>query len=274
MMKNEIVFSFASSEVGPLGRAFIKITELSTGQPKLKKIYDDYIKDNRPPELFWHDAVERLNLKVNIKTGAKNLIPKTGKLLVVSNHPFGTIDGIILCSILTKIRSDVKIITHKVLAQAPAVKHQILPIDFTSSKSALINNIMTKRKAEDHLKNDGVVIIFPNGQISTDKKYKQKIIEKEWKTFASKLTLKSKSPVLPFYFEGQNSKVFHYANKIGQTFRYSVLMYELRKKMGKTINVHIGSLIDNDKIKSIGGLKEITDYLRQETYNLDPENIH
>ena len=62
MMKNEIVFSFASSEVGPLGRAFIKITELSTGQPKLKKIYDDYIKDKRPPELFWHDAVERLNL--------------------------------------------------------------------------------------------------------------------------------------------------------------------------------------------------------------------
>ena len=94
--------------------------------------------------LFWHDAVERLNLKVNIKTGAKNLKPKTGKLLVVSNHPFGTIDGIILCSILTKIRSDVKIITHKVLAQAPAVKHQILPIDFTASKAALINNIMTK----------------------------------------------------------------------------------------------------------------------------------
>ena len=65
-MKNEIVFSFAASEVGPLSRAFIKLTELSTGQPKLKRIYDNYVKENRPPELFWHDAVERLNLKVSI----------------------------------------------------------------------------------------------------------------------------------------------------------------------------------------------------------------
>ena len=52
------------------------------------------------------------------------------------------------------------------------------------------------------------------------------------------------------------------------------MMYELRKKMGKKINVHLGSLIDNETIKSIGGLKEITDYLRQETYRLDPENIN
>ena len=39
-MKNDIVFSFASSEVGPLSRVFIKLTELSTDQPTLKEITD------------------------------------------------------------------------------------------------------------------------------------------------------------------------------------------------------------------------------------------
>ena len=53
--------------------------------------------------------------------------------------------------------------THKVLAQAPAVKNQILPIDFSNNKIALMNNINTRRAAEKHLANEGVVIIFPNG---------------------------------------------------------------------------------------------------------------
>ena len=135
-----------------------------------------------------------------------------------------------------------------------------------------MNNINTRRAAEKHLANEGVVIIFPNGGIATADKIRKKVVEKEWKQYASKLSLKWKVPVLPFFFEGQNSNVFHLANKIGQTFKYSVLMYELCKKMGKEINVHIGDLINIDTIKSIGDLKNITKYLHKKTYELDPEN--
>ncbi|PPR43797.1 MAG: hypothetical protein CFH21_00663, partial [Alphaproteobacteria bacterium MarineAlpha5_Bin11] len=106
----------------------------------------------------------------------------------------------------------------------------------------------------------------------TAEKIKQKAVEKEWKQYASKLSLKWNTPVLPIFFEGQNSKVFHIANKINQTFKYSVLMYELCKKMGKNVDVHIGDLIEFKKIKEIGDLKMITNYLYNQTYNLDPEN--
>ena len=98
------------------------------------------------------------------------------------------------------------------------------------------------------------------------------IIDKEWKTFVSKLALKCKTPILPLFFEGQNSNVFHIANKINQTLRYSVMMYELCKRMGKEINVHVGDLIKYEDIKEIGDLKEITKYLRNQTYKLDPDN--
>ena len=271
-MKNNQIFSFAANDVGPLSRLFIRLSELTTGQPKLKKIYDNYLKEERPAEYFWNDAVTRLNLKINIISKNINPIPKYGKLLIVSNHPFGVADGITICSIVTKVRNDVKLLTHEVLSRTPAISHQILPIDFSKSKHALINNIKTKNLAQRQLENGGVVIIFPNGEISSSKKLNQKVIENKWKNFASKLALKSKSPVLPLYFEGQNSKAFHIANKIGQTFRYSLMMYELRKKMGEEINVHIGNLINNKEIKSIGNLKEITDFLHKETYKLDPEN--
>ena len=271
-MKNNQIFSFAANDVGPLSRLFIRLSELTTGQPKLKKIYDNYLKEERPAEYFWNDAVTRLDLKINIISKKINPIPKYGKLLIVSNHPFGVADGITICSIVTKVRNDVKLLTHEVLSRTPAISHQILPIDFSKSKNALINNIKTKNLAQRQLENEGVVIIFPNGEISSSKKLNQKVIENKWKNFASKLALKSKAPVLPLYFEGQNSKAFHIANKIGQTFRYSLMMYELRKKMGEEINVHIGSLINNKEIKSIGNLKEITDFLHKETYKLDPEN--
>ena len=271
-MSENLLFTFAASEVNPISRAIIRLTELSTGQPKLKRIYDQYIEDNRPPELFWHDAIERLNLKINVKTNSLGNINKKGRLIIVANHPFGVVDGLIICSLVTKIRNDVKIMTHKVLAQAPAVRHQILPIDFSNTKQSLTNNINTRKLAQKHLEEEGVLIMFPSGEISTAKKIKLKAVEKEWKQYVAKLSLKWQSPVLPIFFEGQNSNVFQLANKIGQTFRYSVMMYELRKKMGKNINVHIGSLINYNIIKSIGGLKEITNYLRKETYKLDPEN--
>ena len=271
-MSENILFSFAASEVSPISRAFIRLTELSTGQPKLKKIYDKYLLDNRPPELFWNDAIERLKFKLIINTKNNFSIPEKGRLLIVANHAFGVADGLTICSIVTKKRNDVRLLTHRVLSQAPAISHQILPIDFSETKQALINNIMTKRKAQEHLENNGVVIIFPSGEISSKINLKHKAYEKEWKTFASKLALKSKSPVLPIYFEGENSKVFHLANRMGQTFRYSVMMYELQKKIGKEIYVHIGNLIDYETIRGIGDLKKITNHLRKETYRLDPES--
>ena len=81
-MTENLLFTFASNEVNPISRAFIRLTELSTGQPKLKKIYDQYIEDDRPPELFWHDAIKRLNLKIKIKSNDLDTIPKKGRLLV------------------------------------------------------------------------------------------------------------------------------------------------------------------------------------------------
>ena len=161
---------------------------------QIKKIYDNYLKEKRPIEFFWNDAVSRLDLKINIISKNINPIPKYGKLLIVSNHPFGVVDGISICSIVTKVRNDVKLLTHEVLSKTPAISHQILPIDFSKSKNALIKNIKTKKLAQKHLENGGVIIIFPNGEISSSKKLNQRIIENKWKNFASTLALKSKSP--------------------------------------------------------------------------------
>ena len=274
MRNNNIAFTFATSEVNPVGRAFIKITELGTGKLKLKKLYDQYLEENRPPENFWHDAIDKLQLKIDSNFVQPNPIPKEGRLIIIANHAFGVADGVTMCSLLTKVRQDYKLITHKVLRQAEAVKQKIIPFDFAQTRAALKANIESRKEAEEVLNKDGVLLIFPSGAISTKPKIKPKIkaIDSEWKQFTSKLSVRTKSPVLPMFFEGQNSELFHIANKMGQAFRYSLMMYELKRKIGKNIKVHIGQVIPFAKIKEIGDLKEITKYLRKKTYDLDPDN--
>ena len=274
--ENNIAFTFASSEVNFVSQQFIKLIELLTGKIKLKKLYDQYLLENNPPEQFWNDAIKKLqlNLKTSFQDGS--YIPKKGRLIIVANHAFGVADGLSLCSTVSNIRQDYKIITHKVLRQAEAVKEKIIPIDFSPNRQAMLANIDARRQAEQVLLNDGVIVIFPSGQIATKEnlKFTTKANDGEWKQFVSKLIVKTKSPVLPSYFEGQNSQLYHIANKMGQTFRYSLLMFELTRKIGDTINLHFGKIIPFEDFKKTDSLIEITKLIREKTYALDPNPVH
>ncbi len=273
MKKNNIAFTFATAEVSRLGQLFIMITELLTGKLKLKKLYDQYISENRPPEYFWDDAISKLKLKIITNFQEGSYIPKKGKLIVIANHAFGVADGVSICSVISKVRQDYKMITHKVLRQADAVKEKILPIDFNETKEALLTNINTRKEAETVLQNEGVIVLFPSGRIATKKNLGKhtKADDGEWKQWVSKLILKTKSPVLPIYFDGQNSQWYHMANKLGLTFRYSLCMYELKRKIGDDIYMYFGSLIPYENVVKIGDIIEITKYLRSVTYSLDPQ---
>jgi len=273
---SKIAFTFASSEVNFLSQQYIKIIELLTGKIKLKKLYDQYLLENNSPENFWNDAVKKLkfNLQINYREGS--FIPKNGRLIVVANHAFGVADGVSLCSVVSNIRQDYKMITHKVLRQADAVKEKIIPIDFSQNRTAMLANIDARKEAEKVLQNNGVIVIFPSGQIATkeDLKLTTKAHDGDWKQFVSKLIIKTKSSVLPSYFEGQNSQLYHIANKIGQTFRYSLLMHELTRKIGDTINLHFGEIIPYSDFEEIGNLIDITKFIRNKTYSLDPYPVH
>ena len=274
--KNNIAFTFASSEVNLLSQQFIKVIELLTGKIKLKKLYDQYLLENNPPEQFWNDAIRKLKLNLNTTYKDGSFIPKKGRLIIVANHAFGVADGVSLCSIVSNVRQDYKIITHKVLRQADAVKEKIIPIDFSLNRQAMLANIEARKQAEQVLLNNGVIVIFPSGQIATKEnlKFTTKAHDGEWKQFVSKLIVKTKSPVLPSYFEGQNSQFYHIANKMGQTFRYSLLMFELTRKIGDTINLHFGRIIPYADLEKADNLIEITKLIRQKTYSLDPNHVH
>ena len=260
------IFSFADGEMGAISNAVIRGLEFCTGQPKIKKIYLDYVDANRPDELFWQDAVSRLDLKVNLKFEEGAEIPKTGRLLVIANHPFGVIDGLILCSELSKVRDDYKIITHQVLRQAPAVMNQILPIDFDTTEAALKTTMLTRKAAAKQVEDGGALVLFPAGAISLAPKVIGKAEDAEWKNFAAKVASIEDTTILPVFFEGQNSFSYMLARKLSQTLGYSLMFREICRRIGTKVDVTIRKPITADQLKDFDTRNDITAYLRALTY--------
>ena len=67
--------------------------------------------------------------KVRIKkSGSLNNIPKKGPVVIVSNHPFGILDGLIMGYLLSHSRKEFKIIANRVFRKAKDLDDVILPI--------------------------------------------------------------------------------------------------------------------------------------------------
>ena len=136
---NKVDISYASkSEHNFAQRIIIKTIEQLTGKRKLQKIYNEYSLTKRSSRYFWSGILKSMNIKVTIKSSKDLLIPEKGFLLMIANHPFGIIDGLIMCSLASKVRADFKIMTHETLRFAPELDKFILPIDFNENDKETI----------------------------------------------------------------------------------------------------------------------------------------
>ena len=264
------IFSFADGEMGVISNKIIRYLEKLTGQPRVEKLYFDYVNDNLNPEYFWSDALDRLRIKLDVRkdiyNGVLASIPSTGRVVAIANHPYGVIDGLALCSIMAEARQDYKIITHRVLRQAPAVMDKILPIDFDETEAALKTNLESRRQALKHLKHGGAIIIFPAGAISLSPNIVGAASDEPWKSFVAKLAMQPDTTTVPFYFEGRNSALFQIARKISLTLGYSLMFREICKRMGTELVVSMRPAIHSSELAEMANRNVVTQFLRHQTY--------
>ncbi len=269
---NKINLSYASDlEHNFTQRLIIKTIEKVTGKKKLENLYNQYSSKHNDPKSFWSDILDIMEINIIDKAEKKIDMPKSGALIVIANHPFGIIDGLVLCSIVSKVRNDFKIMTHETLKFLPQLDEYILPVDFSGSdKKTIKYNLETATKAKEHLLNNGVLIIFPSGSVSTAKNLKSEALDDEWKTFPAKLIHQTKADVLPIYFDGKNGLLFHlFASKIkSSTLKYSTYIHETRKKIGKDVIIYSGEIINYENINRMKDRSTLINYLKEYTYNL------
>ena len=174
-----------------------------------------------------------------------------------------------------KIRKEFKILTHSLLLRAPETKGYLLPVDFSKTKDALRTNIETRKIARESLKDGGTIVIFPGGTVSTTNNFLNKqAFDPRWRNFTARLIKRSKPTILPIYFYGQNSSLFHLASQISTTLRSALLFHEVRRRINTSVPLIIGDPIKYEDLNENLSNDELSKYLRHLTYNLNPEFLN
>jgi putative hemolysin len=262
-------FSYAEPDDPRLKRFFIRLIERMSGQPYLKRLYEDHLANPKPGESFWDSAVRRLELRIVCNDDALAHWPREGPLIVVSNHPFGVLDGVVICQLVARVREDFRVLTNAILTRAEEIRKFLLPIDFTESESAVKTNLQSRATAKTHLVEGGCLIIFPAGGVSTTPTpWHRRAVDAEWKTFTGRLIGQAKAPVAPVFFAGQNSRMFQIASHISMTLRLSLLFKEVHDRIGSELHVRIGDPVPFDQLPATGDRQAFMRHLRDMTYRL------
>ncbi len=250
-------------KLAPVGVALRQIMMLD----RLNSIYEEIlaVPDDRP---FFDKLLSALNVHPQVAASDWEHIPKTGPVVVVANHPFGFIEGAILSSLLAKLRPDVKIMANSLLSLFPAINSNFIYVNPFGTDEAKRENLQGLRESIAHLRNGGMLVVFPAGEVAHVNLRERKITDPKWSETIARIIRMSKANVLPVYFSGANSPLFQVLGLLHARLRTAMLPHEFFNKQDRHIEIRIGSAIPYGKLETIGGDAEVIEHLRRRTYVL------
>lgn len=167
-------------------------------------------------------------------------IPPYGKVVIVANHPIGTLDGLALLKMVHKIRPDVKVVANQMLGTMNALKPLLLTVNNISGKT----NRNSLKDIVDYVKDDSAVIIFPAGEVS---RFGPKgIKDGEWSKGFLTIARSAKAPILPIHINGRNSFLFYALSILAKPLSTFWLVHEMFKQESKSIIFTIGEKIEHE----------------------------
>ncbi len=261
--------SYSTSAESKAGRGLIRLMENASGRIGLIKRAEGYDQEVAQGRDFWQVMVERYGLHLNVLNGALENIPKEGPVVVVANHPYGILDGLMLGHILSQARGDFRILAHRVFKKAEDLDRIILPVSFDETKEALATNLKTRKDALSYLAQGGVIGIFPGGTVSTSAKPFGTALDPKWRSFTAKMIAKSGATVVPICFEGTNSRLFNLASHLHVTLRMGLLIREFKTRVDRAVDISVGEPIKPQELAEYrGDPNKLMNFLRQRTYSM------
>jgi putative hemolysin len=264
-----INFSYSRPEHSVLRRVLIRGSEHLSGQPRLKRLYSAFRDDPRPNETFFEAAIRLLELDVRCDRSMLRHAPLTGPVVFVANHPFGILDGIVLCWLAAAQRPDLRVLVHSLLCQPPELREVFLPIDFGPTPEARATTLRARASALQWLREGHAIGVFPGGSVATSvKPLSGSAVDPAWHPFIGKLIMNARATVVPVYFAGQNSRLFQLASHLNYTARLALLFRETARRIGGRVDVAIGPPISFQEIAHFEDRRSLLLELRRRTLSL------
>ncbi len=264
--------TYANSFDDPWTSFAIRTIEWFTGKITILRMVSRFEKtnENHRGQKFWRGALNIMGIE--LKTPEEQLanIPKEGPVVVVANHPHGMVDGMIFADLIGRVRLDYRILTRSVLTGLDeAATSFMIPVPFPHDPEAQRKMVEMRANAMAHLKEGGVVALFPSGVVMSSDTWFGPAIEREWNVFTAKMIRRSGAKVVPIYFPGNNSRAYQIANRISAVLRQGLLLHEIVRSCNKPQAPVVGEPISDADMEMLEtDPRGFLAWLRQHTLNL------
>lgn len=218
---------------------------------------------------FADKVLEVMNVSYTIAKDDLERIPKEGPLVVVANHPFGGIEGILMCALLRQVRTDVKFMANFLLGRMPDFRDSLILVDPFGGGDAAKANIKPLKESLKWLKDGHVLGVFPSGEVSHINLLRGGVTDPQWSDTIGRIVRATRSPVVPMFFKGSNGFLFNLLGLVHPRLRTAMLPSELANKQDKLIDIRIGNAIAFKKLERFERDSDMMDYLRMRTYYLE-----
>lgn len=212
---------------------------------------------------FVEQVLEELEFDARCPTKQLEHIPSEGAVVIIANHPIGSLDALALIRLLSKVRSDLKVVANRMLMSLTPMHSLLLPVDNLSgtSKKQELSNI------HQHLKQGGTLLIFPAGEVS--RLSPTGIKDCKWNSGFLRMAKRANCPIVPVHIKAKNSPLFYGTSMLYKPLASLLLVKEMFKQRQKSLEFEIGASIPPesyllDNIKD----KEIVALLRKQLYRL------
>jgi len=217
---------------------------------------------------FAERLLESLDIRFRVDSGDLQRIPARGPAIIVANHPYGIVEGLILIAMLDRVRRDLKILANSMLGGIPELREQMILVNPFQTPTAQIENRAPLRAAVDWLAGGGLLSVFPAGEVAHLDWKELSVTDPRWKTSAARLALRARCAVVPAFFEGANSIPFQLAGILHPRLRTMALAREFGGMRGRTVRLRIGSPIRHAMLAGYRNAEQATAYMRSRTFFL------
>lgn len=265
------LFSLKGSFRDPIRRKMFSVVggavEKLLAIDKINQIYYEASSKQDPGDHFAGKVLDTMRVEYDVRDEDLERIPVKGPVVVVANHPFGGLEGLVLASLLKSVRPDVKLMANFLLERIPDLRDFFIFVDPFGGAGSAKTNIKPLKETMAWLKGGGALGVFPAGEVSHIDVRKGGIVDPAWSTTIARIVKHAGAPVLPVYFAGSNSIIFQLMGLVHPRLRTAMLPHEFVNKIDKTIHVRVGNLIPFKTLEPMADA-EFMDYIRLRTYNL------